>query len=98
MGQKYSPYPPRKTVLFVILKATPRRGPKLLLSARKRLLGYPAAFAVTKFRPNAAHDESTEGGIPGRSCIRWFPGVSTSNLPANTELMSAVVRRLSFSW
>src|SRR2546428_14184235 len=85
-------------LLLVILNAAPRRGPKLLLSARKRLLGYPTEFAVVQVRPKAAQEESTVGGIPGRSSIRTFPGVSTSNLLGSERVLrSAVVSRLNFS-
>src|SRR5688572_21244998 len=53
MVQKYSPYPPRKTVLSVKRKAAPNRGPKLLLSGTYRSVGNPASWAVLQVNPRA---------------------------------------------
>src|SRR5438309_11104241 len=97
MVQKYFPYPARNTVLFVMRYAAPRRGPKSWLSAGIRLPGSPAWSAVFHVRPRAAHELSTDGGIPGRLSIVVLPGVTTWNAFAKFRI-STLTSRLYLSW
>jgi len=65
--------------LFVTRNAAPSRGPKLLLSSGINRVGRPALSAVVHVSPRAAHDVSTDGGIPGMLSSVVLPGVTTWN-------------------
>src|SRR4051794_20835416 len=96
MVQKYFSYPARSTVLLLMRDAPPTRGPKLLLSAGISESGKPACWAVFHDSPRAAHEVSTDGGIPGKLSIVVLPGVTTWNVFAKLR-MSTFTRRLYFS-